>query len=335
MMEHAHVVLSALAAAALCGPCSAESNLQQFTGTWVLRYQSHNFLVFALRLDHDAIAGTLALPEHFSFDQDGDFSHISAQQRQAAASDLAVVDGQLEFSVRHGSDLDRYALKLLDREHALLRAANLPFPMPPWRLQRVRGSADVKVWKDWLDPDQKPASQEIAALQTELKRMADEDQAVRNSNPISERRMQEIDQANLPLILRIHRKYGWPKASLVGKETAGRFWLLVQHQELNLQRKLLPEMRRAVAKGEASQRNYVFLYDRVMKREGKRQHWGTQTTCVDGKAVLDPVDDPAGLEARRKDLYFPPMEEYLKSLNASCENMLHDLGPGGDTRVPH
>ncbi len=38
---------------------------------------------------------------------------------------------------------------------------------------------------------------------------------------------------------------------------------------MSLQRKLLPEMQRAVAAGEASQSNYVLLYDRVMK--GERQ----------------------------------------------------------------
>jgi hypothetical protein len=133
------------------------------------------------------------------------------------------------------------------------------------------------------------------------------------------------ERIHRPEILQIYRQHGWPKASVVGKETTGRFWLLVQHQDLSLQRKLLSEMRRAVAAREASQRNFVYLYDRVMKGEGKPKHWGTQTSCVNGKAVLDPVDDPSGLYERRKELYLPPIVQYLDSLNPQRQNVLHDL----------
>ena len=155
--------------------------------------------------------------------------------------------------------------------------------------------------------------------------MADADQSVRTAVPLSEARMREVDRANLPQLLRIHRKFGWLKRSAIGKEAAGRFWLLVQHQDLSLQRKVLPEMQRAVAAGEASQSNYVLLYDRVMIREGKPQHWGTQTSCVNGEAVLDPVDDPAGLERRRDELYLQPLGAYLKSISEACRNFVHDL----------
>lgn len=120
--------------------------------------------------------------------------------------------------------------------------------------------------------------------------------------------MREVDRANLPQLLQIHRKFGWLKRSVVGKEAAGRFWLLVQHQDLSLQRKVLPEMQRAVAAG-----------------EGKPQHWGTQTSCVNGEAVLDPVDDPAGLERRRDELYLQPLGAYLKSMSEACRNFAHDL----------
>ena len=84
-------------------------------------------------------------------------------------------------------------------------------------------------------------------------------------------------------------------------------------------------MQRAVAAGEASQSNYVLLYDRVMKGEGKPQHWGTQTSCVNGEAVLDPVDDPAGLEQRRRELYLQPLDTYLKSMSETCRSFVHDL----------
>ena len=41
-------------------------------------------------------------------------------------------------------------------------------------------------------------------------------------------------------------------------------------------------------------------------------HWGSQTRCQKGKPVLYSVDDPAGLDTRRKALYLQPIAEYLR-----------------------
>jgi hypothetical protein len=71
-------------------------------------------------------------------------------------------------------------------------------------------------------------------------------------------------------------------------------------------------MEQAAKSGEASMSDYAYLYDRVQVGLGKPQHWGSQTKCVNGKPVLDPVDDPAGLAQRRKELFMMPIEDYLK-----------------------
>lgn len=47
-------------------------------------------------------------------------------------------------------------------------------------------------------------------------------------------------------------------------------------------------------------------------RLGKPQRWGSQVTCKQGEPVLDPVEDPAGLDQRRKDLSMIPIERYMK-----------------------
>ena len=70
-------------------------------------------------------------------------------------------------------------------------------------------------------------------------------------------------------------------------------------------------MERAVSERQASRTDYALLYDRVMVGEGKLQRWGSQTKCVDGKAVLDPVEDPAGLDDRRQALFMQPVEQDL------------------------
>jgi hypothetical protein len=45
---------------------------------------------------------------------------------------------------------------------------------------------------------------------------------------------------------------------------------------------------------------------------GKPQRWGSQVKCENGKPALYVVDDPAGLEQRRKELFMMPVAEYLK-----------------------
>jgi hypothetical protein len=78
-------------------------------------------------------------------------------------------------------------------------------------------------------------------------------------------------------------------------------------------------MERAVSEREASRSDYALLYDRVMVGEGKLQRWGSQTKCLDGKAVLDPVEDPGGLDNRRRALFMQSIEHYLGAITEmSC-----------------
>lgn len=99
--------------------------------------------------------------------------------------------------------------------------------------------------------------------------------------------------------------------SLAGKAAAHEFWLLVQHQTPEIQQRLLPALEKAAKSGDASMSDYAYLYDRVQMGMGKPQHWGSQMKCKGGKPVLYPVDDPAGLDARRKPLFMPSIGEYL------------------------
>ena len=88
-----------------------------------------------------------------------------------------------------------------------------------------------------------------------------------------------------------------------------------------MQRAWLPEMAQLVDQQEASRQDYALLFDRVQKGLGKPQRWGTQTSCVDGRGVLDPVEDPANLDARRRELNLQPEQEYLKMLHEACAKM--------------
>jgi hypothetical protein len=89
--------------------------------------------------------------------------------------------------------------------------------------------------------------------------------------------------------------------SLAGKDAAHNFWILVQHQTPAIQRQLLPALEKAAKNGNASMSDYAYLYDRVQVGLSKLQHWGSQPNCEAA------VDDPATLDARRKQLFMPPI----------------------------
>jgi hypothetical protein len=305
-------------------------SLQDFEGTWVVKFDGKNLIVLTLEFANDKLSGSLSRPESFQMDQGGEFSRISPKHRDETVGETSIVDGDLRFKSAFGSDSDGYVLKLSNRDHALLQIrfeSNL-VPDPPWKLVRVSDSEKPTVATNW---DVTGYPKEIVALQSELNEMVERDQAVRKEVPMLQSKMKQVDDGNYPEILRIYENYKWPLISVVGRTAAHNYWLLVQHQDLEFQRRVLPDMQRAVDAGEASKVDYAYLYDRVMFFQGKPQRWGTQGDCKNGKAVLAPVDDPAGLEQRRKDLHLMPVsiDEYLKLLDSQCANYVNDAPSPG------
>lgn len=294
--------------------CAAQS-LPDFAGTWVQKWEGRNFRVLTLRREGAGLAGSVVQPKNFSWNQDGDLSKPSAQHAAFVLQKLALSGPRLEFTF----DDDRYAMTLVDRDHAELLPLDDDYPLPPWKLERSsdEGTSVANSWP----PLKYPA--EIAALQKRLHGMVDADQKIRLAPKLRLPAMERIDRRHLAEILRIHAKYGWPRVSIVGREASHNYWLLVQHQDLAVQQKILPDLERAATAGEASKSDFAYLYDRVQVRLGKPQRWGTQVSCKQGKPVLDAVEDPPGLDQRRKQLSMMPIERYLKEdyLIRTCAQM--------------
>ncbi len=275
-----------------------------FSGTWVYRVEGRNFFVLTL----DAKGGAMVRPKAFRMDSDGDVSDVSAEQ----------VRLPVKWTRRSGEfrcDGDRYRVTLLDDDHATLAHAEMAWMTI--RLERARPSDDLSLPSSWPRPQYAP---EIAELRKRLRAMVEEDQSVRVPGKISEPRLEAVDSKHRPEIEQIFGRYGWPKRSLVGKDAGHDFWLLVQHQPLEFQQRMLPELEAAMRQGEASRSDYAYLYDRVRIGEGKPQRWGTQLKCVNGLPVLSPVDDPAGLDERRRELRMPPIKDYLSGMKAFCSD---------------
>jgi hypothetical protein len=159
------------------------------------------------------------------------------------------------------------------------------------------------------------ASRYDAALRRDLLAMCDVDQKVRENigshmSAVAVAEMQAVDARHTSRMRAIVAKHGWPGRSLVGDDGAHAAWLLVQHADSAFMAQCLPVMQHAVAAGQAFEKDYVYLLDRVRMQQGKPQIYGTQfTSAADGKLVLHPIKDAEHVDERRRAVGLPSMAE--------------------------
>ena len=114
---------------------------------------------------------------------------------------------------------------------------------------------------------------------------------------------------------------GWPGRAVVGEDGAKAAALIVQRTtSLALQKQALPLLHAAAERGDASPEDYAVLQDRVLLLDGKKQRFGTQfKRTEDGALVPFPTEDPPALDARRKSIGLPPVDEQRKALEAAAK----------------
>src|SRR5262249_49304868 len=161
-----------------------------------------------------------------------------------------------------------------------------------------------------------------AGLRDELLAMAAEDQQVRADLAADgslfdgyHPRMAEVHRRNADRLKQILEQHGWPGRRLVGKDGAEVVWLVLQHAIADpaLQRRGLSLMHEAVAAGEADAAQAALLEDRIAFFEGRPQRYGTQLDWDDdGQLSPHPIDDPAGVDERRRAVGLPPLAESVR-----------------------
>jgi hypothetical protein len=123
-----------------------------------------------------------------------------------------------------------------------------------------------------------------------------------------------LDKRNIKRLVQIIDKYGWPGRSLVGREASLTAFLIIQHAELEDQKKYFPMLKEAVRRGEANQDYAALLEDRILMREGKKQIYGSQLHFneVTKQLELWPIEDEENVDARRASVGLEPLAEYMK-----------------------
>lgn len=132
-------------------------------------------------------------------------------------------------------------------------------------------------------------------------------------------RMAALHRRNALRLREVLSSRGWPGRSLAGEDGAEAAWLVLQHAigDPELLRGALPLLERAVEAGEAEPRHLAMLVDRVRTLEGGPQLYGTQHDWDDaGELSPLPVEEPAGVDERRRRVGLEPLAESTRRLRA-------------------
>jgi hypothetical protein len=152
-----------------------------------------------------------------------------------------------------------------------------------------------------------------------LRRFYREDQAGRADIKASDSiqyAMHRADSARTEWLRAALARDGWPARALYGDSASDGAFLIVQHSaDTAWQRQILPVLDSLGRAAQIARSDVALLTDRVRQRQGRLQVYGTQFSMVDGRLVLDPIEDSANVEARRKDVGLPSLAKQAEVIS--------------------
>jgi len=129
--------------------------------------------------------------------------------------------------------------------------------------------------------------------------------------------MEKLHLEHATQLEKIIAEIGYPTSKKVGQQASEAAWLIVQHAISwpDFMKKCSRLLEQEVAQGNGNQKNLAYLIDRIATLEEKLQSYGTQFDWNE-KGVLDPLpmEDISLVNARRKNLGLPTVEEQTKLL---------------------
>ncbi len=135
--------------------------------------------------------------------------------------------------------------------------------------------------------------------------------------------MTAVDRENTARLIELLKDIGWPTAERFDHATTNTAFLIVQHSgHLRLMRTALPLIEEDARRDPELGQNYALLHDRLQLNLGESQRYGTQLSRrADGALYLDRLEDPADVDARRREMGMTSLEAYL----ALFESMGHNV----------
>lgn len=113
--------------------------------------------------------------------------------------------------------------------------------------------------------------------------------------------LRAIDARNTAEIKRLLPKSGWFANRVHGRQVTHGAWLIAQHSpDDSFREYALAQMSARLKSGDIDARDYALTFDRVQVRKGLPQRYGSQARCLDGRLILQPIEDEAAVNAARE-----------------------------------
>jgi hypothetical protein len=129
------------------------------------------------------------------------------------------------------------------------------------------------------------------------------------------RQQAALDSINLLSVIAILNAEGYPDRTKAFKYAINLFFV-VQHSDISTMETYYPLFEKAAENGDLDWKALALMTDRIRKKKGLKQIYGTQTVKgSDGKWVLYDVENVESLNERRLKIGLEPINEYLKLIN--------------------
>lgn len=126
--------------------------------------------------------------------------------------------------------------------------------------------------------------------------------------------MQRVDKLNQEQICKILDSRGFVGSDKVG-DAVGTFWAVIQHSDVNIQKKYLPLFREAAQRGDIAKESVAMMEDRINMFEGKPQRYGSQIEEDEhGNPRLYKLLDESKVDEWRSEMGMEPLKDYLRKM---------------------
>jgi len=128
--------------------------------------------------------------------------------------------------------------------------------------------------------------------------------------------LDEIDATLTAQLKKIVAAHGWPTIALVGIDASNGALLMLTHSHDHAwQLSLLPRLEKLANTDKIDGSALAPVIDVQLISEGKPQRYGERFKFVEGKMEMYVVEDPAGLNDRRKRMFLPPIDVYKQMIS--------------------
>ena len=127
--------------------------------------------------------------------------------------------------------------------------------------------------------------------------------------------MQRVDKVNQEQICKILDSRGLVGSDKVG-DAVGTFWAVIQHSDVNIQKKYFPLFQEAAQKGDIAKEGVAMMEDRINMFEGKPQRYGSQIEEDEhGNPRLYQLLDESKVDEWRSEMGMEPLKDYLRKMS--------------------